>query len=427
MFFRPWPAAISASSKPEPSSTTLTKRSPARSSIRTSARRAPACLREFLDDAKHLDLLVGGEPDPILDLEVDLELAIGREEVDVTAESRVEGCRAACRRERQHGETRLLLGRGGRFLELRERRLGRSAVLEHGRVSRDRKQVLRQAVVDLSRDACALLGHGPAEFGEADRAPDADQQHAVGEQPQEVALRDVAVREQRREDVVQLGEERQSCAEAEPAVEVVPAGAETQAPADHGHKREQRLDRQRARELERLLRAHVPGDGRQRGTRLLRDAPREPEHDRDGDQHLAERSSARIDPPPRERRSRDQDSREQAAAEPGPELGPVEGVPAEHRRDRERERRRRRGREAAAQEQVEPPPVHRETKPGQQRDDCRSERHRRVEDEPDLRQRVRAAQGRIGDEQRERSPQQPDQEHLAPEPGLVVVTFFVPH
>src|SRR6266516_5211913 len=47
MFFRPCPAAISDSSKPAPSSTTLTKRSPARSSIRTSARRAPACLRAF--------------------------------------------------------------------------------------------------------------------------------------------------------------------------------------------------------------------------------------------------------------------------------------------------------------------------------------------------------------------------------------------
>ena len=59
---------------------------------------------------------------------------------------------------------------------------------------RDREEVLREPVVDLARDARALLRDGAAELGAADRAPDADEQHAVREQAQEVALRDVAAR-----------------------------------------------------------------------------------------------------------------------------------------------------------------------------------------------------------------------------------------
>ena len=57
---------------------------------------------------------------------------------------------------------------------------------------RDGEQVLREPVVDLARDARPLLGDRAPELGEADRAPDADEQHAVREQAQEVALRDVA-------------------------------------------------------------------------------------------------------------------------------------------------------------------------------------------------------------------------------------------
>ena len=45
----------------------------------------------FLDDAEDLDLLVGREPDPVLDLEVDLEPAVGGEEVDVTAKAESKG------------------------------------------------------------------------------------------------------------------------------------------------------------------------------------------------------------------------------------------------------------------------------------------------------------------------------------------------
>ena len=159
------------SSKPAPSSTTVTKRSPARSSIRTSARRAPACLRAFASPSwtirKTSICSSGASRIAVLDLEVDLEPAVGGEEVDVAAERRVERRGAARRGEREHGEPRLLLRRGGRLLELRQRPLGVGAVLEHARVGRDGEQVLREPVVDLARDACALLGDRAAELGEA--------------------------------------------------------------------------------------------------------------------------------------------------------------------------------------------------------------------------------------------------------------------
>ena len=86
---------------------------------------------------------------------------------------------------------------------------------------RDREEVLGEPVVDLARDARPLVGDGAPELGGADRAPDADEQDAVREQAQEVALRDVVAREQRREDVVQLREERERRGEREPAVEVL--------------------------------------------------------------------------------------------------------------------------------------------------------------------------------------------------------------
>src|SRR5919201_4713160 len=145
----------------------------------------------FLHDPEDLDLLVGREPDAVLDLEIDLQLAVGGEEVDVASQRGVEGRRAAGRRQRQDGEARLLLSRGRGLLQLGERLCGIGAALEHRRVRGHGEEVLRQAVVDLPRDAGALLRDGAAELGETDRAPDADQQHRVRQQPQEVARRDV--------------------------------------------------------------------------------------------------------------------------------------------------------------------------------------------------------------------------------------------
>ena len=102
---------------------------------------------------------------------------------------------------------------------------------------RDGEEVLREAVVDLPRDAGALLGDGAPELGELDRAPGADEDDDVGEHAQEVALRDERAREQRLEDEVQRREEHEREAEREPAREVVAAAHEAHAPADDGDER----------------------------------------------------------------------------------------------------------------------------------------------------------------------------------------------
>ena len=121
---------------------------------------------------------------------------------------------------------------------------------------RHREEILRETVVDLARDARALLCDGTSELGELNRAPGADENHDEREHAQEVALRDVRAREQRLEDEMKRGEEHQREAERQPACEVVAAAHEARAPADDGDERDERLQRERAREIERLL---LPG------------------------------------------------------------------------------------------------------------------------------------------------------------------------
>ena len=105
--------------------------------------------------------------------------------------------------------------------------------------------------MDLPGNARSLLGDGPPELGEADRAPHADEQKPVGEQAQKVTLRDEVARDAWRENVVQLGEEGQGRSEGEPAVEILAEPAVTNGEADHRHEREERQQRVGGRELER--------------------------------------------------------------------------------------------------------------------------------------------------------------------------------
>src|SRR5437016_578168 len=148
----------------------------------------------LLDDPEDLDLLVRGERDSAVDLQLDLELAVGGQELDVATEGGIEWRRAARRRQGQDGEARLLLRAGRGLLELRGHLIDCRAAFEPACVRRDREEVLREPVVDLPRDPGTLLGDGAAELRGADRAPDADEQHAVGEHADEVALREVAGR-----------------------------------------------------------------------------------------------------------------------------------------------------------------------------------------------------------------------------------------
>ena len=59
--------------------------------------------------------------------------------------------------------------------------------------------------MDLTRYTSALLGDGAAELGEADSAPDPREEQAVGQEPEEVSLRDDAAGYDGREDVVEVG------------------------------------------------------------------------------------------------------------------------------------------------------------------------------------------------------------------------------
>ena len=177
--------------------------------------------------------------------------------------------------------------------------------------------------MDLARDPRALLGDGPSELGEADRPPHADEQNAIGEQAQEVALGDVAAREQRGEHVVELGEEREGGAEAEPALEIVPTRAKAEAEADHRDQREMGLRSQRCDQQRWLLVAALTCERRQREADLVCRDPREGQDDRDRDEHLGQGPAAGAGAALRERGRGDQAGREEAAADPGPGLGAV--------------------------------------------------------------------------------------------------------
>ena len=88
MFFRPCPAASSASAKPSPSSRdvheALAERPLPDRHFRARRVRVLADVREpFLHDAEDLDLLVRREPDRVVDFELDVELAVGGQNVDV--------------------------------------------------------------------------------------------------------------------------------------------------------------------------------------------------------------------------------------------------------------------------------------------------------------------------------------------------------
>ena len=253
--------------------------------------------------------------------------------------------------------------------------------------------------MDLARDAGPLLGDRAAELGEADRAPDADEQDGVREQPQEVALRDVVAARAGREDVVQLREERERGAEASQRSRSLPVRAEAQAEADHRDERKERVRGERRRELERLVGIDCPGGRRQRGgARLLRDDPDQPEQDRDRDERSRRERRPRAFTRRRdERRQRDQRRGEQAAADAGPGLGPVRAS-----RRRARARSRTRGSPSAADEN--PPQRSRSSAPAldgeahacEDGHDRSGERDRGVEHEPQPGQLVRVAQARVG-------------------------------
>src|SRR4051794_5951405 len=135
----------------------------------------------LLHDPEHLDLLVWCEIDALLELEVDLEHAVRREELDVAPQRRLERRLAAGRREREDGEARLLLRESCGLLDPRQHLVDVGTGAQAVHVRREGEEVLREAVVDLARDPRPLLRDGAPELGAADRPPHADEQQAERE------------------------------------------------------------------------------------------------------------------------------------------------------------------------------------------------------------------------------------------------------
>ena len=125
------------------------------------------------------------------------------------------------------------MSRGRIVLEL-------GARLEHADLGRDRKEVLGETVVDLARDAGPLLGDGAAELGLADRPRHSGEKHAEREQPQQVAREHVVARPERREHVVEIGEDDERQGQRQPAVEITTVTPVAQPEADDRDEREER-------------------------------------------------------------------------------------------------------------------------------------------------------------------------------------------
>ena len=255
--------------------------------------------------------------------------------------------------------------------------------------------------MDLARDACALLGDGAPELGELNRAPGADENDDVREHAQEVALRDVRAREQRLEDEMERGEEHEREAEREPAREVVAAACVAQTPADDRDETDERLQGERAGEIERLRLPVQRAELRQCRAERAQERPGDEERDPGRRDRVRDRPLAVLAAAAAERCDRDQRLPENRADQRRPGLGRVELAATEARPDREDRRGERGDEEAAREEQVDPPALDRVARGGEHRDEQAGERHRRLEHEPELRQVVMRAQPRVGEEERQ--------------------------
>ena len=385
MLRSPWPGVARSSSKPEPSSRTEHGRRPAARPAADHDHRAPragvpAGVGEaLLDDAEHLDLLVGSEPHAVL---VDLQArrraapsAVRKSTYRASAASKPSVARRSPRRARAPrtappaGPPRPPSFRRGSAVA------GVGAALEHaGRAWRPRRGTGRARRGSPAQPARAP--RRPPARTRVGRSPAARQptsSTAVGQQPQEVARRDLGARPQGREDVMQLGEQGQRRGQREPAVEVEGERPVAPAEADHRDEPEQRVRRQQAGQRER--RACV-GGGREGGQRRAGAHQRRPRCRRGARSSRRARRGGRA----RRRRCRPGPRTNAAAAisacspatwtmSPAQASARCSGLAAELRGDRERDRcrQRRSPRSPAAEQQVEPPSLHHEADPREQR------------------------------------------------------------
>ena len=140
---------------------------------------------------------------------------------------------------------------------------------------------------------------------------------------------------------------------------------------------------------------------------------------------VRDRPVAVLAPAAAERCGCEQRHPENAADQRRPALGRLHDPAAEGRPDREDRRRERGDEEAARKQQVDAAALDRVADCGERGDEEARERHRRLEDEPELRQVVTRPQDWIGEEQGEARPEQACEQDEAPEPVLVLGPRFL--
>jgi DNA-binding NarL/FixJ family response regulator len=380
---------------------------------------AASISKPLLDDPEHLDLLVGREPDLRVHVQLDVDLAVGRENFHVPTQRGVEPCRASRRGQSENREACLLLRRGRSLLETRQDVLERSARLEHADLRGDCEEVLSEAVVNLARDAGSFVGNGPAELGLRDRPPHPDEQGAVRHNPEEITLEDKVARDDRGQDEVQLREQRKRRGQAHPAVEVATVPAVADAEADHSDEpqnREQNRGEHDGGALDELdcHRAFVPVRTRKthRGHREHRGHPNS-----HGDQRRAPRGHPTVGVG----RNGYERSAEQSSADQGPCRRGCERATAEHRQEAERGGSESDAPEAAGKQEVERSAVDEKANAREHRDDDGHDRDRRVEREPGLWEHVRRLERLACREEQGPRGEKADEQDLPEKPGPVAL------
>ena len=226
---------------------------------------------------------------------------------------------------------------------------------------------------------------------------------------------------------MQRCEEHQRGPEGKPAVQVLALLAEAKAEADDREQIQQRLRREHSRQDGRRLVRFVRGELRERAGERMKGRPDQQQHHARGEAGIAEHARPPLAPTARERRGCDQDPGEEPSGDASPALGAVDGLSADHGRDRKREIGESRAEEPGAEEEIEPPTLDSEPDAGEQRHDAGREGDRRLEDEAQLREHPVGVEVPVRQEEGERGAEQAEQEDLAPEECLEDVSAVLLH
>ena len=271
--------------------------------------------------------------------------------------------------------------------------------------------------MDLAGDARTLVRHGATELRLRDRPPDAHEQHAVGDDPQEVPLQDEIARDDRGEHEVEVGEQGQRRREAHPVVEVSAVAAVPTAEAD------ERNEPERGQETSRHAHVQPLGEVVLALTRWPRDVEQGRCHEqcRNPRGNSDERASTGCETTVGVRGDRYQTGAEETCADelPGGFRGQRPAV--EHRYEAEGERAERDAPEPGREQQVEDPPLDEKPDAREHADERRDHGDRRIEGQPRVVQLVRRLQGFAEREQSRSGRKEADEQNLPDEPRSIAL------